>query len=354
MTVGSPPDMAAAVYQGPGHLEVERRPVPSPGSTEVLIEVSHCGVCGTDLHAVLDGWGMVGTVGGHEYSGIVRAVGEGVDRWGTGDRVMTGWDPGCSACDPCRAGRTALCLDQPTPGTTEFQGAFAGFVLVDQRSLLAVPDGLSLRHAALAEPLAVAVNGIRRSGVMAGQRALVSGAGPIGSLTLAALLASGVDDVGVVEPGEARAELARRLGATVVKRPDDLDVPSIAEPGRIVDDAYDVVIETSGHRSAVEAGLAQLERMGTLVIVGSGIDPPHLDPNRILLNELVVTGSFAADEAGFTRSLELLTTEGFPTEVLLHPNDVGLNDLLDTMHDLARGEIAAKALVDPHLEVPTR
>lgn len=347
----SPSSMPASVYLGPDRLRVEERPIPDPGPTDVVVEVSHCGVCGTDLHSVLEGWGLVGTIGGHEYSGVVHSVGRDVDRWRPEDRVVAGWDPGCGACEPCLAGRTALCLGQATPGTTEFQGAFAGYVRVEQQNLLAVPDGLSLRHAALVEPLAVAVNGIRRSRVAPGQRALVSGAGPIGSMTLAALKVLGVDDVGVVEPGEARADLARRLGATVVKTPDDLEVPSIAEPGRIVDDAYDVVIETSGRRTAVEAGLAQLKRMGTLVIVGSGVDPPHLDPNRILLNELVVTGSFAADEVGFTRALELLTTDGFPTELLLHPDDVGLGDLLDTMHDLARGAIAAKALVDPHLEV---
>lgn len=354
MTAAPPTTMAASVYRGRGRLEVEQRPVPAPGRTDVVIEVSHCGVCGTDLHSVLDGWGIVDTVGGHEWSGVVRAVGAEVERWHEGDRVATGWDPGCGRCEPCRAGRTALCLAQPTPGTTGFQGAFAGFVRAEQRAILAVPDDLSLRHAALTEPLAVAVNGIRRSGVLPGQRALVSGAGPIGSLTLAALRASGVDEVAVVEPGEARAGLALRLGATSVKDPDELEVPSIAEPARIVDDAYDVVIETSGRRSAVEAGLAQLKRTGTLVIVGSGVDPPQFDPNRILLNELVVTGSFASDEPAFTRSLELLASDDFPTDDLLHPVDVGLAELLDTMESLARGSIAAKALVDPHLEAHDR
>jgi threonine dehydrogenase-like Zn-dependent dehydrogenase len=339
--------MPAAVYRGGGKLEVEARPVPSLGPTVVLIEVSHCGVCGTDLHEVLDGWGIVDTVGGHEYAGVVRAVGSDVTRWRPGDPVAGAFEPGCGSCAPCGAGRTALCLNQSTPGTVPYQGAFATHVRIDEQRILRVPDGLPLRTAALTEPLAVALHGIDRSGARRGHRVLVSGAGPIGALTLAALVAMGVDDVTVVEPGKMRRQLASQLGARALRLPDELDVPTIAEPGRIVDDAVDVVIETSGRRAALEAGLAQLARAGTLVIVGSGIDPPRFDPNRILLNELVVTGAFGSDAAGFERALELLAAGRLPVEQLLHPDDIPLDGLLEAMRALAGGSIAGKALVYP-------
>ena len=116
-----------------------------------------------------------------------------------------------------------------------WQGAFAHYTRVDERELLRVPDGLTLREAALAEPLAVALHGITNSGVQPGQRALVLGAGPIGALTIAGLRAMGVDDVKVSEPSRVRQALARRLGATEVvgaRFARRCPGPSIPAPGR--------------------------------------------------------------------------------------------------------------------------
>jgi (R,R)-butanediol dehydrogenase/meso-butanediol dehydrogenase/diacetyl reductase len=144
-----------------------------------------------------------------------------------------------------------------------------------------------------------------------------------------------------------RQELARAVGAHRVLVPDDLEVPSIAEPSRILDDAFDVVLECSGKRSAMEAGLAQLRRAGTLVLVGAGIDPPHFDPNRILLNELVITGAFTYDQGGFEAALALLASGRLPVDALVEPGEVDLDGLLDAMRDLAAGRVAGKVLVRP-------
>ena len=182
-------------------------------TSEVLVEVSHCGVCGSDLHLVLDGWGRRGSIGGHEWSGVVCAVGDDVTRWSVGDEVIGGPTPRCGRCEMCRSGHPTLCSERDTPGTGGgFQGAFARYTKVDERELLRVPDGLTLREAALAEPLAVALHGITNSGATPGQRVLVLGAGPIGALTIAALRAMGIDDIKVSEPAPVRQELARRLG----------------------------------------------------------------------------------------------------------------------------------------------
>ncbi len=193
----------------------------------------------------------------------------------------------------------------------------------------------------------MALHGITRSGVRPGQRALVLGAGPIGALSIAALRALGVDEVACAEPGERRRTLARAVGATAVCHPADLETPTIAEPGRVVDGAVDVVLECSGTRAAMEAGLAQLVRGGTLVLVGAGIDPPRFDPNRILLNELVVTGAFTYDQGGFEQALELLASGDIPVDELLEPEVVGLDGLLDAMVGLTEGRLAGKVLVRP-------
>ncbi|MBA2282669.1 MAG: zinc-binding dehydrogenase, partial [Acidimicrobiia bacterium] len=161
------------------------------------------------------------------------------------------------------------------------------------------------------------------------------------------LRAAGVDDVVCVEPGTRRQALARAVGATSVVDPANLVVPSIAEPGLVVDGAVDVAIECSGRAPAMEAALAQLHRGGTLVLVGSGIDPPRFDPNRIVLNEVVVTGAFTYDDGGFEAALELLASGGLPVDALLEPDDVPLAGTLAAMQALAEGRLAGKVLVDP-------
>jgi (R,R)-butanediol dehydrogenase/meso-butanediol dehydrogenase/diacetyl reductase len=339
--------MAAAVLAGPGRISVEEVDVPPVGDGDVLVEIDLCGICGSDLHMVLDGWGAPGSWQGHEWIGRVAAVGAAVDRWRVGDTVVGGPMVRCGRCPECQAGRPSLCAERDTPGIGLEQGAFATYKVADAAELLPLPDGLEPRAAALAEPLAVALHGIRQSGVQPGQRALVMGAGPIGALTVAALRALGVEDVACAEPGEARQQLAAAIGATRVVHPADLVVPSIAEPGLVVDEAVDVVLECSGKAAAMEAGLAQLRRGGTLVLVGAGMDQPRFDPNRILLNELVITGAFTYDHDGFDRALDLLAGGGLPVEHLLEPEPVPLDGLLGAMQDLAEGRLAGKVLVRP-------
>ncbi len=338
--------MRAAVYVGDRKVEVQERPVPEVGPNDVLLEVSHCGICGSDLHFVIEGWGRVGAIEGHEYTGTVAAVGPEVIGWSVGDEVVGGPSPRCGACEFCLAGRPSLCSGRGAVGERDdpWQGAFADYIKVPEAQLLRVPTGLSLRHAALAEPLAVALHGITRSGVQPGQRALVTGGGPIGALSVAALLAMGVTDVVVSEPAETRRALCERLGARVVE-PESLTTP--ASPNYLVDEPFDVALECSGNAHAMEAALAQLKRTGVLVLVGAGMRSPRFDPNRILLNELMITGAFCYDTGGFEAALELLARADFPTDLLVERDDVGLDGLLGAIEGLSAGEIPAKVLVAP-------
>jgi len=345
MADGLPASMPAAVIQGDRTVAVERRPLPEVGPTDVLLEVSHCGICGSDIHMVLEGWGRKGSIGGHEWSGRVVAVGEAVQGWSVGDLAVGGADPGCGRCDYCVAGKPVLCTGRTAPGTGSSQGAFAGYVRAGATSLLAVPGGMDPRVAALTEPLAVAMHGLTNGGVQPGQRVLVTGAGPIGLLTIAALRARGVGDVVVSEPSEGRRELAVAVGATGAVAPDELTIPDF--PMTVPDPAYDVVLECSGHDVAMEAGLAQLRPAGTLVLVGAGIERPRWDPNRILLNELHVTGAYCYDDHGCDRALELLATGDLPTDALVEPDDVPLGDVQSALERLHHGELAGKVMVTP-------
>jgi threonine dehydrogenase-like Zn-dependent dehydrogenase len=345
-----PEVMPSAVYRQPGQVVVEERPVPRPGPGEVLVEVDHCGICGSDIHLLLDGWaGEPGLVAGHEFTGAIAALGTGVEGWEIGETVVGGASPRCGRCRRCLEGKPSQCENREGSVVDGHDGAFAGYVLVHSQSLLRLPPGLTPRQAALAEPLAVALHGITRSGAAPGDSVMVIGAGPIGALSIAALVASGIGPVTAVEPGERRRQLAADLGAVEVLDPSDLEVFPPWEPERIARRATHVVLECSGKKDAMVAGFHQLRRGGTLALVGAGVEHPAFDPNRFILNELNVVGSFVYDLGGFERALELLATDGFPTDRLIETEDVTLDRLSDTLVGLAEGRFAGKVMVVPKL-----
>jgi 2-desacetyl-2-hydroxyethyl bacteriochlorophyllide A dehydrogenase len=357
--VALPEVMPVAVYKAPGNVEVEEMKVPEPGPGQVLVEVINCGICGSDLHLMVEGWGQPGFVGGHETSGVVASAGEGVTGWDPGDRVVIGPTPRCGECRRCKEGKPSQCERRSEMSTGGHMGAFAGYTLENASCLIPIPAGMSDRAAALAEPLAVALHGITRAGVQPGDTTMVFGAGPIGALTIAALVAKGITPVTVVEPGAARRRLAEQLGAAEVLEPGDLEVFKPWEPDRIASRAVDAVLECSGRKAAMEAGLSQLKRGGRLVLVGAGMEPPSFDPNRLLLNELEVCGSFVYDADGFTKALQLLGSGDIPVEVLVEPADIPLDQLAHAMKGLADGSIAGKVMVVPRLSAdatagPTR
>jgi (R,R)-butanediol dehydrogenase/meso-butanediol dehydrogenase/diacetyl reductase len=345
-----PEMMPAAVYRRPGEVVVEERPVPRPGPGEVLVEVDHCGICGSDIHLLLDGWAdKPGLVAGHEFTGSIAALGDGAEGWEIGETVVGGTSPKCGRCRRCLEGKPSQCENRQGSIVDGHDGAFARYVLVPAAALLRLPPGLTARQAALAEPLAVALHGITRSGVAPGDSVMVIGAGPIGALSIAALVARGIGPVTAVEPGERRKRLALDLGAAEVLDPADLEKFPPWEPERISERAAHVVLECSGKKAAMEVGFHQLRRGGTLALVGAGVEHPTFDPNRFILNELHVVGSFVYDKGGFEHALELLASNGFPTDLLIEADDVPLDRLSDALVGLVEGRYAGKVMVVPRL-----
>lgn len=338
--------MLAAVYEGDQSIAVRELPIPQPAGDEVVIEVSHCGICGSDLHFVVEGWSEPGSVHGHEYSGTIVATGSGVHGWSVGDRVVGGPGPGCGTCVPCRSGTPHLCVTRDKPGVTPYQGAFAGYKALSGEHLFRVPDRLELRAAALTEPLAVALRGVTRSRAEPGKRVLVTGAGPIGMLTVAVLRAFGIDDITVSEPGERRQALAKELGAAVVN-PQELVQPQL--PTDLVDEPFDAAIECSGRAEAVSAALSQLGRAGVLVLSGTGIKQPRLEMLRVILSELTITGSMEYTPADFDAAIGLLAEGRIPVDLLVEPDDVPLSGVGEAMQRLASGDLAGKVMVVPRV-----
>ena len=337
--------MSAAVYVGDGRIAVEQVPCPEPGPAEVLVEIAECGICGSDLHMVLERYAKPGAILGHEWAGIVATAPRG-SGWSPGDRVVGNPAPGCGSCRPCRRGRPSVCLNRAAADFVGYRGAFCQYKTVAAESLIRIPDSLPTRIAALAEPMAITLHALRLSDVGPDDRVLITGAGPIGLLLVAVLRAQGISDITVSEPSALRRQQALIVGATRVVTPDMLERPPLARP---VAEPYSVGFECSGHASAVEAGFGQLDYAGTLVIVGTGFEPPRINQNRMIIFELEVIGAYNYDDEGFRPALDLLDRGTLPLDALIEPDSVPLNEVMVSMERLGRGEIASKVMVEPGL-----
>ena len=279
----------AAVLHAPGDVRLEERRVPEPGPREVLVQVAAVGVCGSDVHYFEHG--RIGSfvvreplVLGHESAGRVVALGPGARRHAVGDRVAL--EPGvpCGACRECRAGRYNLCRDVRFFATPPIDGAFAQFVAIHEDFAFALPDAVSDEAGALMEPLSVAVWACRKANVTAGDRVLVTGAGPIGLLALQTARAFGATEVTVTDVNPHRLALAERTGAT---RTVDVRHDALAEL------EADALIECSGHPDSLRSGIAALRPAGTAVLVGMGPEEEGVVPLSLIQNrELWITGTF--------------------------------------------------------------
>jgi len=341
----SPELMPAAVYVGDGRIEFDEVPRPEPGPGDVLVEITACGICGSDLHMVLERYARPGAILGHEWSGIVAAAPSG-SGWAPGDRVVGNAAGGCGRCRPCRRGRPSVCLQRPTADFAGYSGAFCQYKKVAAGDLLRIPDGLATRPAALAEPTAITLHALRLADVGPDDRVLVTGAGPVGLLIIAVLRAQGITDITVSEPSAVRRQQALDVGAARVVSPDSLEAPPMTLP---VKAPFAVAFECSGHASAAEAAFGQLDYAGTLVIVGTGFDPPRFNQNRMIIFELEVIGAYNYNDEGFAPAVELLGSGTLPLESLIEPDDIPLSEVMHAMERLARGEIPSKVMVQPGL-----
>ncbi|GAA1632226.1 NAD(P)-dependent alcohol dehydrogenase [Georgenia ruanii] len=278
------------MLRGPGDVVVEERPVPRPSRGEVLVRVASVGVCGSDTHYYEHG--RIGRfvveaplVLGHEASGEVAALGEGVTSLAVGQRVSV--EPGVPdlTCEQCLAGRYNLCPNMRFFATPPVDGALAQYVVVHAAFAHPVPADMSDDAAALLEPLSVGIWACRKGGITAGSRVLVTGAGPIGLVSVQAALAFGATEVVVSDVNPARLALARDLGATSVV---DARTTSLADLQR----PPQVLLECSGHPAATAQALRALDRAGRAVLVGMGGDEIPLPLSVLQERELEVTGTF--------------------------------------------------------------
>jgi threonine dehydrogenase-like Zn-dependent dehydrogenase len=320
-----------------GVLTVADLPAPVPEPDQVVVEIAACGICGTDIHLRRSGLVGEGAVMGHECSGTVVELGEEVSGWALGDRVAVMPYQPCGTCAQCLRGKPQLCGEQFRTGIGlgPRPGALAERVAVWTGQLHALPEQVPTVAGALAEPLAVGMHGVDRSGIAPGGHAVVMGGGSIGVMTAYALRARGVDDVVVSEPSSYRRSMLGELGFTAV-------APN--QVGRHADDP-EVVFDTTGVGTAFADATWLVRPGGTVVLLGVVEQTTEVVPAHWLLREIEIRTALAYGDS-FPEAVEALGQGRIDIDAL-SASTMSLEDAEEAFRLLASTEAPPKILIVP-------
>jgi 2-desacetyl-2-hydroxyethyl bacteriochlorophyllide A dehydrogenase len=297
--------MRAAVWTGPDRIELQQLPLPEVPDGWALVRSEYTGLCGTDF-SILHGSHPRATaplVMGHEITGVVAVAAPSGPPIGT--RVTVEPLISCGRCGPCRHGATHVCRNLGLYGI-DVPGSLAEYVALPAESLVAFGPEVPVLHAALAEPLAVAVHAVSQAGMTGGETVLIFGAGPIGVLTALVARSAGAARILVSEPSPERSAVAESLGFQTV--------PAAADPVQVVRDATDgegadVVFDTAAHPTVAARLSAAAAVQGTIVLVGIYKAPAALDLQAVAFAEQRLVGVRVYTRADVERAVALIETD---------------------------------------------
>ena len=311
--------MKSAVFYGKHDLRIEDLRKPEPKDREVLIKVMACGVCGTDVHIYEGDKGAAdcpsGTVLGHEFSGIVEAVGTLVTNYKPGDRVCIDPNALCGECYYCRNGIGHFCDHMIGIGTT-CNGGFSEYCVVPQSQVYKIADTTTFEEAAMTEPVACCLHGIDMCNIKPGSTVLVIGGGMIGLIMLQLAKLNGASTVVLMEPVEQKREMGRKLGADLCINPSD-DVKSILKDNGI--SRFDVVIECVGLSVTIAQAIELAGKKSIVMMFGltKPDDTVSIKPFEIFQKEIEIKASFINPYTQ-TRAINLIDTKKIDVTSMVH------------------------------------
>ena len=344
--------MQVGLVTGTRKVELVEMPTPEPQTAKAVVDISYCGICGTDVHAFVSGAPYNPAICGHEWVGHVSGVGQGVDHVREGDRVAIGVATACGQCASCQQGNTTHCeiafagaigvgpLAAP-------HGGFASAICFDAQRLYHVPPALSDVEAGLLEPATVAVHAVRRTPMNLGDSVIVIGGGPIGLLVAQAAKINGAGTVILLEPESARRSLGANIGADLVLDPTAKDYAE-AISNHLGHAGADVVFECAGVPATIQQAVDLSRRGGTVSLVGVASGAASIDAAGWLVKEINLTSSIAYLHEDFEICKHLVANQRMQLQPL-HTSTVGLAELETAFTRLAQNPSEVKILVDPRI-----
>ncbi len=316
--------MRAVVYHAPGDVRVEEVAVPECGPGEIRVEVDACAVCGTDLKAFRHGNPRIKApkVMGHEFTGKIDRLGDGVGGFAIGDRVVMATSVSCGQCFYCRRGWNNLCIELAPMGFS-YHGGMAECVTIPARALenshtVKVPADVAPEQACLAEPVSCAVNACENSGIQQGDVVLVVGAGPMGIINACVARGFGAGKIVMAEINPVRLEQARSFGFECVLNPAEQDLAEVVreETGGL---GADVAIVAAPAAAPQEQAPALVRKRGTVCLFASlpsGASLITLDSRIVHYGEIRLVGTSDSTPRQVARAVELIADGGVPADRL--------------------------------------
>ncbi len=296
--------MKAIVIRGPGQLAIIDKEIPRPGPEEALVRIKYCGICGSDRHAFECGFLPPALTIGHEFSGEIAALGEACPGFQVGDYVTGNNIIACGQCHCCLAGRENLCLEMQRLGITA-EGTMAEYALIPLKTLVKLADSAKLEHAALTEPLSVALHAANKVNTKAGQQVLILGGGAIGLLVLTLIKNRGAQKVYLVEPDPVKRQVAEKLGAAKTFNPhaDKLEKDLMEQTGNL---GADLIFECAGLPSTLADACSLAAPGSTIVICGIPFQPVELNFLSLVTREINLITAFGKRDTEFKDAAEMI------------------------------------------------
>jgi (R,R)-butanediol dehydrogenase/meso-butanediol dehydrogenase/diacetyl reductase len=336
---------AVAYHSNDKPLSIEDIPVPEPGPGQLLLKVSACGICGSDLHAYQAGLAPEGNVFGHEFAGEVAAVGEGAgEDWQPGDRATSVGVIVCGQCPKCTLGMMDQCEKIELIGFSR-HGAYAEYVITQAASSVKIPDGIPWSQAALVEPLAVGLAAYRDCQLALGGNVLILGAGIIGITVVKWARFFGAEHVAISDLDSARLQRAERVGATAsINAADQADAVQAFRDSTGVEP--DVIVECVG-RPMLQHLVDTAPHGAHIVSVGASMEQDSIAPWTAAAKKIRLTFSFGYTPEDFQFILRMMEGGRLDTDHLI-TRRISLHQVPEAFAGLLEPNDHCKIMIEPH------
>jgi len=338
--------MRQAVMTAPGKIEFNDSQVPLAGKGQVQIEVKRIGVCGSDIHVFHGKHPFVSypLIQGHEFSGVISSIGEGVEGVSIGDKVTATPQEVCGVCPPCRRGQYNACEKLKVRGF-QASGCAQDYFVTEIEKLVKLPDDFTFEQGAFVEPVAVAVHSTGRFGDLTGKNVVVAGAGTIGNFVAQACTSRGAENVLITDISEFRLAKAGEVGLELTCNVTKESLNDAAE--RVFgDEGFEVGMEVTGAEASLASLVANIGKGGTLLIIGVYGDQPKVDMSVVCEHELNLKGSMMYRHEDWVQAVEWIASGEVKTEPLVSDH-FAFEDYLDAYKSIEeKGEKSMKVMVD--------